>query len=44
MRQGLLAVRAYPGVSGVTTMRADGTAQKRPYLLGVRRGQIVSLD
>ena len=44
MRESLLDVRVYPGVSGVTSMRADGTAQKRPYLLGVRNGRIVSLD
>ncbi len=42
--QGLLATRAYPGVSGVTDIRLDGNALKRPYLLGVHRGQIVSID
>jgi hypothetical protein len=41
---GLLATRAYPGVSGVTTVRHDGNAVKRPYLLGVNRGEIVSID
>jgi ABC-type branched-subunit amino acid transport system substrate-binding protein len=41
---GLLATRAYPGVSGVTSVRHDGNAAKRPYLLGVSRGQIVSID
>jgi ABC-type branched-subunit amino acid transport system substrate-binding protein len=42
--KGLLATRAYPGVSGVTSVRHDGNAVKRPYLLGVDRGQIVSID
>jgi ABC-type branched-subunit amino acid transport system substrate-binding protein len=42
--QGLLATRAYPGVSGITSVRPDGNAVKRPYLLGVNRGQIVSID
>jgi ABC-type branched-subunit amino acid transport system substrate-binding protein len=42
--KGLLATRAYPGVSGVTNVRPDGNAVKRPYLLGVSRGQIVSVD
>jgi ABC-type branched-subunit amino acid transport system substrate-binding protein len=42
--EGLLATRAYPGVSGVTSVRHDGNAVKRPYLLGVSRGQIVSID
>ena len=41
---GLLATRAYPGVSGVTSVRRDGNAAKRPYLLGVNRGRIVSID
>jgi ABC-type branched-subunit amino acid transport system substrate-binding protein len=44
MREGLLTVRAYPGVSGITTIRADGNARKRPFVLGVRGGHIVSLD
>lgn len=44
LREGLLAVQAYPGASGVTTIGADGNAHKRPFLLGVRGGQIVSLD
>jgi ABC-type branched-subunit amino acid transport system substrate-binding protein len=41
---GLLATRAYPGVSGVTSVRQDGNAAKRPYLLGVSGGRIVSID
>jgi len=41
---GLLTMRAYPGVSGITDVRPDGNAAKRPYLLGVNRGRIVSID
>ena len=44
LRQALLDVRAYPGVSGITTMRSDGTAQKRPYLLGVEKRKIRAID
>jgi ABC-type branched-subunit amino acid transport system substrate-binding protein len=44
MREGLLGVRAHPGVSGVLSMGADGNAHKRPFLLGVERGRIVELD
>lgn len=43
LRQGLLQVRAFPGVSGVTAMRPDGNAAKRPFLVGVERGEFVSL-
>jgi ABC-type branched-subunit amino acid transport system substrate-binding protein/predicted negative regulator of RcsB-dependent stress response len=41
IRDQLLEVRGFPGVSGVLSMRADGNARKRPFLLSVRRGQIV---
>jgi ABC-type branched-subunit amino acid transport system substrate-binding protein len=44
LRQALLDVRAWPGVAGVTNMRSDGTAQKRPYLLGVDGRKIHALD
>ena len=44
LRQALLDVRAYPGVSGIMNIRADGTAQKRPYLLGVEGRRIVALE
>ena len=44
VRQGILATRGYPGVSGVTTFTAWGGARKRPFLLGVERNRIVSLD
>jgi ABC-type branched-subunit amino acid transport system substrate-binding protein len=41
VRDRILEVRGFPGVSGVLSMRADGNARKRPFLLNVRRGQIV---
>jgi len=41
VRDRLLNVKGFPGVSGVLSMRADGNARKRPFLLTVRRGQIV---
>ena len=44
LREALLGVRAYPGVSGVTTIRSDGTAQKRPYLLEVEKRRIQAID
>lgn len=44
VRDGVLRTQGYPGVSGVTTFMSDGNARKRPYMLGVRRGEIISLD
>jgi ABC-type branched-subunit amino acid transport system substrate-binding protein len=44
VREGVLAVRDYPGVTGVLSIRADGNARKRPFLLAVRRGRITQLD
>jgi len=44
MRDGVLSTEAYPGVSGVLTMRSDGNAHKRPFLLGVERGHVVHYD
>jgi len=44
VREGVLAVRDYPGVTGVLSMRADGNARKRPFLLSVQHGHIVQLD
>jgi ABC-type branched-subunit amino acid transport system substrate-binding protein/predicted negative regulator of RcsB-dependent stress response len=41
VRDRILEVRGFPGVSGVLSMRADGNARKRPFLLRVRRGHIV---
>jgi ABC-type branched-subunit amino acid transport system substrate-binding protein len=44
MREGLLAVRAYPGVSGITSILSDGNARKRPFLLQVEEGHVVAVD
>lgn len=44
VRDGVLATEAYPGATGVITMRSDGNANKRPFLLGVEKGEIVQLD
>ncbi len=44
VRDQLLGVKGFPGVSGVLSMRADGNARKRPFLLSVHRGRIVEAD
>ena len=44
MRRGLLAVHAFPGVTGILSMRADGNARKRPFLLSVERGEIIQVE
>ena len=44
VRNGLVATHQYPGVSGVTSIGADGDARKRPFLLEVRGGRMVSLE
>lgn len=40
LRDALLRIEAYPGASGVMTIRRDGNADKRPFLLTVQGGQI----
>ena len=44
VRDGVIRTEGYPGASGVITLLPDGNARKRPFLLGVRGGRIVSLD
>ena len=44
VRSGILQTPPFSGVSGITTISADGNAQKYPYLLGVHRRQIVPLN
>ncbi len=44
VREGLLAVRAYPGASGSLTMLPDGNARRRPFLLEVSGQRFVPLD
>jgi ABC-type branched-subunit amino acid transport system substrate-binding protein len=44
VRDGILAVRGFPGASGVLSMREDGNARKRPFLLGVEKDQLVQVN
>ncbi len=44
VRDALLATERYPGVSGPTSFGGDGNARKRPFLVGVRSGQLVSIE
>lgn len=44
VRNGILRTQGFPGVSGVINMAPDGNARKRPFLLKVRGGKLVSLD
>ena len=44
LRDGLAQIRGFPGVSGVTTMDADGDAEKVLYVLSVREGKIVQIN
>jgi ABC-type branched-subunit amino acid transport system substrate-binding protein len=44
LRDQVLGVNAFPGVSGVLSMGADGNARKRPFLLGVQRGRIREVE
>jgi branched-chain amino acid transport system substrate-binding protein len=44
VRNGLVATERYPGVSGVTSIGADGDARKRPFLLEVRDGLMTSVE
>jgi ABC-type branched-subunit amino acid transport system substrate-binding protein len=44
VREGLLEIRVYPGATGVLTMRPDGNARRRPFLLGVRGRRFLPLD
>jgi ABC-type branched-subunit amino acid transport system substrate-binding protein len=44
LREGLLDTRAYPGATGVLTMRPDGNARRRPFLLSVSGRRFRSLD
>lgn len=44
LREGLVDTRAYPGATGVLTMRPNGNARRRPFLLGVSGRRFHSLD
>ena len=44
LRDGLLETRAYPGATGALTMRANGNARRRPFLLGISGRRFRPLD
>jgi ABC-type branched-subunit amino acid transport system substrate-binding protein len=44
LRDKLLQLRDFPGVTGLTSMDQDGNAVKIPYLLTVKKGQIIQLN
>ncbi len=44
MRQRLIGLGLYPGVSGTMVSAADGNFRRRPFLIGVQRGATVSLE
>jgi branched-chain amino acid transport system substrate-binding protein len=44
LREGLVDTHAYPGATGVLTMRPNGNARRRPFLLGVSGRRFHSLD
>jgi len=44
VRDGVLSIRTYPGVSGVLSIAGDGNARRRPFLLKVQRGRFVEVE
>ncbi|MCL4686697.1 penicillin-binding protein activator [Myxococcota bacterium] len=44
LRDALRTTTRYPGVSGPTSFANDGNAAKRPFLVGIRSGQMVSIE
>ena len=44
LREGILDLKAYPGVSGVIRFESDGNARKRPFLLKAQRGRFAPVD
>lgn len=44
LRDRLLQLRDFPGVTGLTSLDQDGNAVKIPYLLTVKNGQIIQLN
>jgi ABC-type branched-subunit amino acid transport system substrate-binding protein len=44
LRDKLLQLRDFPGVTGLTSMDPDGNAIKIPYLLSVKNGRIIQLN
>lgn len=44
LREGMLGMRAYPGATGALTMRPNGNARRRPFLLRVEGRRFEPLD
>jgi branched-chain amino acid transport system substrate-binding protein len=44
LREGLLTAQPLAGVSGAISLAGDGDARRRPHLLGVEGGEILSVD
>jgi ABC-type branched-subunit amino acid transport system substrate-binding protein len=44
IRDGILRIYGFPGVSGVTSILHDGNAKKRPFLLQAERRRFVGID
>ena len=44
VRDGILRIYGFPGVSGVTSILPDGNARKRPFLLEAKRRHFVGID
>jgi ABC-type branched-subunit amino acid transport system substrate-binding protein len=44
VRDELLQLLAYPGVSGITTFQSDGDVEKKLYLLSVKGDQFIELE
>ena len=45
VRRALLATSVYPGVSGAMALLSpDGNIARRPFLVGVKRGEITPID
>jgi ABC-type branched-subunit amino acid transport system substrate-binding protein len=44
LRDALLATRIHPGVSGPASFASDGNVRKRPFLVGVESGRLVSIE
>lgn len=42
--QALRALDRWPGMSGTIGFESDGTMWKRPHLMGIERGELVSVD
>jgi ABC-type branched-subunit amino acid transport system substrate-binding protein len=44
LRDSLLQVRDFPGLSGITSFTPQGDTEKVPYLLTIRKGRIIQVN